>query len=474
MSFFIYDIIFLIIFLVLVSTFLYKRKDNLKREGLLYLYKTTWGIKLINRIGKKYKKTINLLSYFSILSGFFLMVGMIYLTYVLVKVYFFNPEIVRTIKIPPILPLVPYLPQVFKLEFLPPFYFTYWILIIAIIAITHEMAHGIFAAYNKIKIKNTGFGFFPYFFPIFLAAFVEPEEKIMNKKSRFSQMAVLSAGTFANVIVAIFFFIILIIFSFIAFTPSGVIFDRYAEASIPLSGISSINNISLNNPSYDQILNFTHEVGFNELKYNGKSYLATKDILEKQKGSETISVYYSAPAIKNNLSSIITEINGVKVKSISELILELKKYSPGDEIEITTLSDNGPVKVKILLEENPRNKGDAWLGIAFLNRQKSGFLSRIGEEISPREPHVYYKPLFDGASVFFYNLIWWVIIISSSVALINMLPVGIFDGGRFFYLGIWSITKNEKIAKRLFEFTTKFFLILFLLIVIFWGISFFR
>ena len=124
MSFVIYDIIFLVLFLAGTSFFLYKRRKNLKREGLLYIYRTRWGINLINFIGKKYKKTLKVLSYFSILSGYLLMIGMFYLTYILVKIYVFSPEIVKAIKIPPILPLVPYLPQVFKLEFLPPFYFT--------------------------------------------------------------------------------------------------------------------------------------------------------------------------------------------------------------------------------------------------------------------------------------------------------------------------------------------------------------
>ena len=64
--------------------------------------------------------------------------------------------------------------------------------------------------------------------------------------------------------------------------------------------------------------------------------------------------------------------------------------------------------------------------------------------------------------------------ISISVALINMLPVGIFDGGRFFYLTILGLTKSEKIAKRFFTISTKFFLFLLLVLVFLWAISFLR
>ncbi len=45
-----------------------------------------------------------------------------------------------------------------------------------------------------------------------------------------------------------------------------------------------------------------------------------------------------------------------------------------------------------------------------------------------------------------------------SIALVNMLPVGIFDGGRFFYLTILAITKKEKIAKKAFSIITYLFL----------------
>ena len=120
----IYDVSFLIVFAVFVSIFLYSRRRNLKREGLLYLYKAGWGIKLINKVGSKYKKTLKFMSYVSIATGYFLMAMMFYLLGKIVYLYIAYPSIVREVKIPPITPLIPYLPQVFKLDFLPPFYFT--------------------------------------------------------------------------------------------------------------------------------------------------------------------------------------------------------------------------------------------------------------------------------------------------------------------------------------------------------------
>ena len=468
-----YDIIFLVLFLAFISFFLFTKKKNLKKEGLLYLYRTEWGIKLINRIGNKYPKTMKILSYLSVGCGYILMVGVFYLVYTIVKIYLFVPDAVRAIKVPPIMPLVPYLPQVFKLDFLPPFYFTYWILIIAVIAITHEMAHGIFAAYNKIKIKKTGFGFFPFFLPIFLAAFVELDEKIMSKKENFAQRAVLSAGTFANILTAILFFGILILFFFSSFSASGVIYDSYAISAVSIAGITSINNISVNNPTYTEFVGLLEKEGINNLSVGHKSYFLTKELIEIQDGDDGLFVYDSAPAIKANLSSIITEIEGVRIYNTNVLAEELSKYSPGDEILVKTVYDDGIIENKIILEENPSIPGTAWLGIAFLSQESSGFFGKIIGTLSFKESHVYYEPKFDGVSVFIYNLLWWLVLISLSVALINMLPVGIFDGGRFLYLTVLALTKNEKISKKVFVISTKFFLFLLLLLLVFWAISFF-
>ncbi|MEK6840593.1 MAG: site-2 protease family protein [Nanoarchaeota archaeon] len=473
MNFLFYDLIFLAVFLILFSSFLYTRKQGLKKEGLLFLYKTSWGIKLIEYLGTKYRKTMKVLGYLSLVTGYVLMVWGLYLVYTVVKVYMFSPEVVRAIKVPPIIPLVPYLPQVFKLEFLPPFYFTYWILILAVIAISHEVAHGIFAVYHKIKIKTTGFGFFPYFFPVFLAAFVELDEKKMAGKEKIPQLSILSAGTFANAITAMLFLFILFGFFSLAFSPSGIIFDTYATSQIAVSGISMINGLPLTNASYQSIIDNADMNGLNELKVKNETYLATKSVLERQadkaENEGTIIVYNDAPAIRANLSSIITEINGVKVNSTDRLVEEISRYSPGDKVTITEKTEDGFSGKEIIFGEHPTRPGKAWIGIGFFERKSGGFFTRlIGSLTSFRQENVYYEPKVDGISIFIYNLLWWIVIISISVALINMLPVGIFDGGRFFYLTVLGITGSEKIAKRAFAFTTYLFLFIVLLLIIIW------
>ncbi len=476
MNFITYDIILLVIFAVFISIFLYVKRKNLKKEGLLFLYKTAIGIKIINKIGNKYKKTLKVLGYVSIVLGFLLMVGMLYLFGKMVWIYVFNAPLIKLIKIPPITPLLPYLPQIFKLNFLPPFYFIYWIIIIAIVAIVHEFSHGIFAANKDVKIKSTGFGFFPFFLPVFLAAFVELDEKQMAKKKISSQMAVLSAGTFANLLTAVFFFGVLVLFFSLSFAPTGVMFDTYTYSAIATATITSVNNISINNASYQQLFNLANSSGktFIEIRANNTNYLATVSFLEKQKGTDGyILLYDDAPAIKSNLSNTILKINNVKIISQKSLATELLKYSPGDKIIITSLIEGTDVDYQITLGQNPTNKNLPYLGIGFINRQNSGILGNVMSIFSSfRDSSVYYQSNF-GAAEFIYDLLWWLVLICFSVALVNMLPVGIFDGGRFFFLMMLALTKSEKKAKKIFSIVTYLFLLLLLIIMAFWAVSVF-
>lgn len=471
MSFLVYDLTFLGIFVVLLGIFLYRKRKNLKREGLLLLYKTSWGVKLIHRVGKKYNKTLKVLSYVSIGLGYVLMAGVLYLVGKIVWIYAFQGSVVRAIKIPPITPLIPYLPQIFKLDFLPPFYFTYWIIIIAVIAITHEFFHGIFAAKEKVKIKSTGFGFFPFFLPIFLAAFVELDEKKMAKKKKFDQLAILSAGTFANTLTAILFFIVMVIFFSLAFTPSGVVFDSYPYTTISTSSIISVNNATVDNSTYQNLLSMMNNNSLNQIQAGSNDYVATKEFIEQQNSTPgSVTVYYDAPAIRANLESTILDLNGMKITSTEQLAEEIQKYSPGTNITLTVLGQNDSVYNRTLtLGQNPENKNLSWIGIGFYETNNNGVLSQLYSQLASFDRnHIYYASKIGDSGIFIYNLLWWLVIISISVALINMLPMGIFDGGRFFYITVWAITKNEKTAQKAFKFATWFFIFLLFVVMAFW------
>jgi len=475
MNVIIYDLTLLVIFLVFTSVFLYKKRANLKKDGLLFLYKTSRGIKIINNFAKKHKKLLDVLSYISIILGFVLMISVIYLFGKIVWLYIFHSEITKAIKIPPIMPLIPYLPQMFKITFLPPFYFVYWIIILAVVAISHEFSHGIFAANKKVKIKSTGFGFFPFFCPVFLAAFVELDEKAMEKKKVSHQMAILSAGTFANILTAIFFFAILALFFMLTFNPAGVIYDTYIFSPVPISSVISIDNSLVTNLTYLQTISLVNQTGKSIIKTNNKTYFLTQDFLNFQENREPfIFLYENTSAINADLSNTILMINGNAVTSIDELSSEIEKYSPGEKVYITGLEGEAFRDYPVVLGEDPSNNTKAYLGIGFIPKQSSGLIGKVMNFISAfRDQEIYYLPKFEVAE-FIYNLLWWLVMISLSVALVNMIPAGIFDGGRFFYLAMLGITKNKTTSKKISKILTYIFLFFVLIIMIAWAIGLFK
>jgi len=63
------------------------------------------------------------------------------------------------------------------------------------------------------------------------------------------------------------------------------------------------------------------------------------------------------------------------------------------------------------------------------------------------------------------------ILINFSVALVNMLPVGIFDGGRFFYLTVLAFTKKKKIAEYAFKIASAAILAVAFILMLLWFIG---
>ena len=68
----------------------------------------------------------------------------------------------------------------------------------AVLLVCHEFAHGVLARVHGIKLKSTGLltlGIIP------IGAFVEPDDKELEKRPSIEKMRVFSAGSFANLIV---------------------------------------------------------------------------------------------------------------------------------------------------------------------------------------------------------------------------------------------------------------------------------
>ncbi|MDO8556641.1 MAG: site-2 protease family protein [Nanoarchaeota archaeon] len=205
-----WDLLFALIFYGIIVIWFLRQRSRWEVQGkIIGIYRTKIGLKLMEIIAKKVPWLLRLCSGLSVVIGFLGMGAMFY--YLLIGTY-------NLIAVPKSLPAVaPVLPGV-KIPGLPDLSFWHWIVSIFIVAAIHEFAHGVYARLYKIPVKSSGIALFG---PI-LGAFVEPDEKIMQKQSKWRQMTVFSAGPFSNVILAI---VALLLLTFVSAPIYGSLFE---------------------------------------------------------------------------------------------------------------------------------------------------------------------------------------------------------------------------------------------------------
>ncbi len=185
----------LIFYIILASlVFINKKKFDVEAK-FFYIYRTKFGLKVIDSLAR-FKKTIHFLGKSFAIIAFF---GVFYIIYYLgTRVY----EVIINPSTPGIAPVLPGLPIAGTGMAFP--FIIGWISLFAIIVI-HEFSHGVVAKAYNIPIKSSGIAFFG---PI-LGAFVEPDEKKLVKEKAWVQNAVFAAGPMSNLITAAIFILIL-------------------------------------------------------------------------------------------------------------------------------------------------------------------------------------------------------------------------------------------------------------------------
>ena len=269
-----WDLIFLLIFFLLIYLFYRKNKSKFEVQGkIFFLYRTKWGLRLMNRISRHFTRFQKFIAHTGIYIGF---IGMIMIFYLIVH------GTVKLIMTPQSQPaLAPVLPGIEVAPGLPVLSFMHWIIVIFIVALIHEFSHGIVARLHGVKLKSSGFAFLG---PI-PAAFVEPDERQVAKKSRKAQLSILAAGPFSNIITA-FIFLLIIIFIFVPVQgtmaqPSGL-YVVSTEPNYPanLSGLPGESTIvGINGNS---LLSSNYFVEF--LSVNNETFIINTD-----KGNFTIT-----------------------------------------------------------------------------------------------------------------------------------------------------------------------------------------
>jgi len=465
-NFIYYDIALFVLFTLITIIFLVKNKKKLVKENkVFFLYKTQVGINFIAWFSKKIPFILNIVSYIAILTSY---LGAVLIILVLIELI----KIVAIFKvpIPPIMPLIPYLPQIFNVN-LPAFFFVHWIIILAITAAVHEFSHGIFAKFANLRIKSTGFGFLGPF----LLAFVETDERLIQRKPAKQQLAIYSAGPFSNIILALIFLGILTLFFSLAYVPVGINFNSYYLSNVSFDSITEINNVTVNGLTLSDIeeMNLTENENLTIISNNHKYYTNQKTLDNFIKEDKNyVFAYLSTPAFENKITSPILEIDGEKVTNINKLKLIISNYKPGYEVKIKTKEK----EYIVTLTSNPLNESEAILGVSFAE-PKLNFVQKIITFFTPTQKYgsVYYETKGNEQIInFFYSLLWWLIVVNFGVGLINMLPYNFFDGGRIFFTTFKAITKSEEKAKKIFRITNFIITLLIILILILWILSLFK
>ncbi len=237
--------------------------------------------------------------------------------------------------------------------------FWYGILALFCVVVVHEAAHGIVARAHNIKIKSSGlvmFGPIP-------GAFVEPEEEELKKRPASTQNAVFAAGPFANLILAVAAILLL-----------GFVFDPLLEASATFGGVTFAG------------------------------------------------VQVGCPAAKAQVQPgvVYTRLDGIPLADQGTFFDAIGNLTPGGAVTLA----NENLTHTIVSVPHPENASRAFLGV-----------TGVSAVLNPVAGAWWYLPV-----LILSKFLFWVFLLSQGIGLINLLPVGPIDGGRMFHqasLRLW-------------------------------------
>ena len=223
-----------IVFVLALSVVLVVKRKHIQVQfvlgPLLYfaMMRTKLGLRFMDRMAKNLRTPLRWAGYVGIVVGF---VGMAFIAYELV---FNTVKLLTQASSVPGVGLV--LPIQAKGVFFVPF--VYWILSIFVIAVIHEVSHGILARVHDIPVKSSGFAMLGVVLPVVPAAFVEPDEQVMPTRPRLHQLSVFAAGPFSNIVTGLLFLLVLSQ----VFTPAlsaAYVLDGVTVASVQDGGAAA-------------------------------------------------------------------------------------------------------------------------------------------------------------------------------------------------------------------------------------------
>ena len=211
------------------------KKLSIERNVIILLWRTQRGLNLVENLAQR-KKFWKAFSDIGIVTSFFALIGS-FLFLVLLIILIWEGKITT----PAVVPVIPGL-KIPGIEFYVPL--VEGIIALATVLVAHELAHGIIARAENIKLKSLGTILFTL---IPIGAFAEPDEEEQKKAPRRSRLRLFAVGSFANFIVAGIAFGFLNVAALTLFQPqvevADVIKDSPAEGILqPGMIIYGINN----------------------------------------------------------------------------------------------------------------------------------------------------------------------------------------------------------------------------------------
>ncbi len=307
-----------LIFVVLLGVFLWQKRHKVELQKALFpilyvvMYRSQFGIRSMDRLAKKFPKSLRVLGDISIILGF---IGMVFIAGQLV---YNTVDVFTNEGVPGIQPVLPV--QAKGVFFVP---FLYWILSIFLLALVHEFAHGVLARAYNIQVKSSGFAFLCLLLPVIPAAFVEPDEKVVQKRPYRQQLGVFAAGPISNMLFAL------------------VMFGVFLLISPAIEGAFDV------------------------------------------KGVELVSVEEDQAAFAGGLRAgdVITQFNNVQITSVQNISELLNSTIPGDELFVQTMNKS----LYVMVGSNPKNESKAYLGIkaAPFTVPNAVFVAKYGAWLPP-------------------------------------------------------------------------------------------
>ena len=191
---------FVIVFYVLIILIVVLNKKKFDFQAkFIALYRTKVGIKLMHKCADRFGPVIRGCGYAGIFLGY---AGMALIVYFIFNGFYqllFIPDAPAVLS-----PVIPGVPIPGSPIFVP---FWYGIIALFVVVVVHEFGHGIVSAAHKIKVKHSGIVFFG---PL-VGAFVEPDEKQLQKKGWWVQQSMFAAGPVANAVLAVIVWAIVIL-----------------------------------------------------------------------------------------------------------------------------------------------------------------------------------------------------------------------------------------------------------------------